>query len=304
VKNGYIPMKKLLIVGSNGMLGHEILNVMMDSYEIYTINRNCDDSPGIKKSYIKDITDFKGVKSIITEIKPDIVVHTAAIVDIEYCEANPEKCYLVNYYAVKNIVDYLSIDVLFVYISSESVFSNLEIPPCETSPKNPINLYYKSKSLSEDYILHNHNCSIIIRTNMYGFHKNWRGSLVEWAINNLKSNVEFPGFHDVLFNPLYTKQIALIIEKLFSLNFNGIIHLGSETPISKLEFIVKLAIELGYDQNLVYPKSIDDLNVVPRNKYAVLNTEKLRKIVDKSLYSLNKGISMLVEDIKIYYEKN
>jgi spore coat polysaccharide biosynthesis protein SpsF len=296
-------VESVLIVGSNGMLGSSIVSILKTEYIVYGLNRNRDSNLGTNYSFESDIKDYKAVKSILKKIMPNIIIFTAAIVDIDYCENNPDSCIETNYLSVVNWLKFISSETLFVFISTDSVFDDSILMPNESDTKNPLNNYSKSKSMSEDYITSNHSNHIIIRTNMYGFHKNWRGSLIEWAIDKFQNKISSGGFTDVIFNPLYTKQLARGIQQLIQIGFRGLIHLGSNASISKYSFLVQVAEALGYDSELVYKSKLEsnkELSAI-RPKQTSLNTDKAISISSGLNFKLNDGIEELINDLKVYW---
>ena len=298
--------ESVLIIGSSGMLGSDITLVLNSKYTIYTLNRNKDENFNIDYSFQCDFNNHKEVSLLLLKTKPNIIVLTAAIVDIDYCENNPKLCMDTNYFSVVNLLNSIHPDTLILFISTDSVFDDSMMFPKESDEKNPLNVYSKSKAMAEDYIISNHSNHIIIRTNMYGFHKIWRGSLVEWALDNIRNNTPTGGFIDVYFNPLYTKQIAHAVLHLLKHNFRGVIHLGSETSVSKYEFLVRVANGLGYDSNLIFKtklKNHQSTVAAKRPRMTSLNTDKAKSFSDQLDYKLDDGIALLNEDLKEYWSK-
>lgn len=296
-------VKSVLIVGSSGMLGSDTVSTFKTEYEVYGLNRNKDSNLETNYSFETDIKDFNEIKLVLNKVKPNIIIHTAAIVDIDYCESNPDSCIETNYLSVVNILSNITSETLFVFISTDSVFDDSVLMPIETDMKNPLNNYSKSKSITEDYIASNHSNHIIIRTNMYGFHKNWRGSLIEWAVDKIKSGISTGGFIDVFFNPLYTKQLAKAIQRLIQIGFKGVIHLGSEESISKYDFLVQVAESLGYDSELIYKTKLENykLSLVTRPKHTSLNTEKAISLSKELNFKLSDGVEELISDLEFYW---
>lgn len=293
---------KIIITGSNGMLGHKIVDLFIESSRIITINRVHDTSDGIYQSITLNVGKLDQLSSQIHTINPDIIIHTAAIVDVDYCEKEPYECEKINFYSVKTIVDTIKPSVKFIFISSESVFGEKEFSAREDDPKNPLNRYTKFKSLAEDYILENHHNSIIIRANIYGYHKNWRGSLVEWAIDSLESNNTIRGFKDVFFNPIYVSKLSEAILMLIKSDFCGAIHIGSNRMISKYEFLIMLASALGYDIAKIIPASIDESKLTKRVKNATLNIDKASSLLGNEVLDFENGFNEFLKDIKEFYE--
>lgn len=297
-------MKKILITGSNGMLGKDILNELKFFYDCYGFNRKIDNKLDVKKSVVCDLTDKDNLSRNLQLINPNIIIHTAAMVDIEKCQFEQIECMETNFNSIKIILENIAKETLFIFISSDSVFDGVSKFPDETSIKNPLNYYSKSKSYAEDFIINNHKNHVIIRTNMYGFHDYWRGSLVEWAISSLKKNTEFSGYDDVYFNPLYTKQIARAIHYLTDLNFKGVIHLGSTTTLTKYEFLLEICHLFNFDRRLIFKTSIDEIDSVKRPKHTALNIEKSIQLLIGFDFSLEQGLKLLKEDLSLYWSTN
>jgi dTDP-4-dehydrorhamnose reductase len=292
---------KLLITGSNGMLGKDILTQLRPYYDLYVLNRKPDDLLEESKNIICDLEDNLNLAKNLRELSPDILIHAAAMVDIEKCQDDKEKCYKINYLAIVNLIENLPNDTLFIFVSTDSVFDGSVKFPIESSRKNTLNYYSETKSLAEDFIINNHENHIIIRTNMYGFHKNWRGSIVEWAISSLNKGIPFGGYYDVTFNPLYTRQISKIIQVLIDENFRGIIHLGSSSSLTKYEFLYRICELLKLNSSLLYKTSIDLEDGALRPKHTSLSISKLSQFAEQELFSLDKGLALLKEDLEIYW---
>jgi len=286
-------MNKILITGTNGMLGKDIYSVLSKNKEniIYAINRKKDNR--ISNSYAVDIRDFKSISQIINNINPDIVIHTAALVDLNYCEKNKEIAYDVNVSASENLA---KLSKRLIYISTDSVYKGGEGNFIENESKQPINYYAKTKSIAEDKILRANSNSIIVRTNIYGFHNPIGNSLFEWVYKSLKNGNEINGFEDVFFNPLYTKQLANAIKSLLDKDFDGVINIGCEETLSKLKFLLKIANKFNFNPQLITPVSIDSkLQKAKRPKNTTLNLRKMKDVLGFS-FLIDSGIENLYND--------
>jgi dTDP-4-dehydrorhamnose reductase len=144
---------KLLITGSNGMLGKDILTQLRPYYDLYVLNRKPDDLLEESKNIICDLEDNLNLAKNLRELSPDILIHTAAMVDIEKCQDDKEKCYKINYLAIVNLIENLPNDTLFIFVSTDSVFDGSVKFPIESSRKNTLNYYSETKSLAEDLII-------------------------------------------------------------------------------------------------------------------------------------------------------
>lgn len=286
-------MKKILITGTNGMLGKDVYAVLSrdDGNIIYAINRKKDIS--ISNSFAVDITNYHYIAQIINDVNPDVVVHTAALTDVDYCEKNKEKAYEVNVNASKNLAGLCE---QIIYISTDAVYNGFNGNFTENDMKKPINYYAETKSIAEDEILKANPNSVIARTNIYGFHNPIGNSLFEWAYDNLNIGNKINGFDDVFFNPVYTKQLAVAIAIIIEKDFSGVINIGCEKTTSKYELLIKFAKAFNLDERLITPMSVDNVSLkAKRPKNTTLDLKKMKKVLGTS-FSIDSGVNELYQD--------
>lgn len=293
-----IETTKVLITGSNGMLGKDIVQLLTlaGNYDVFGMNRKHDSSLAEGKSVVCDITNLNELQMIVEEIQPNVIIHCAAMVDVEGCEKNKEYADKINVDSTRQLATFKPESTKFVYISTDSVFDGQDGGYGEDTAKNPINYYATTKSLAEAVVESVNRNSIIIRTNIYGFHKDRGRSLVEWALNELLEHRKISGFNDVYFNPVYTKQLARIVFELLEINYSGIIHVGADNPISKYEFLRRLALKFKVDPELVGSISVDDISFnAKRPKNTSLSTRKLQKLLNCEI-KIDDGLHELLRD--------
>ena len=292
--------KKVLITGSNGMLGKDVVSILSKnhSYEIFGLNRKIDNRLDNSHSIICDLNDFEKLEAILVKVSPDIIIHTAANINLNVCEENYEMAKKINVESTELLAKFSKDKSRLIYISTDSVFDGKKSLYTEDDKTMPLNNYALSKLLGENAVIKNANDYVIVRTNIYGFNNPPKKSLIEWALGELEETKTIYGFNDVFFNPLYTGQLATIIFDLMMNDFIGIINVGCEKGISKLEFLRKLSLQFGYNLELIKEKSVDEiLSSLKRPKNTVLDILKLKEILGYEV-SLDRGIKMLFEDYR------
>ena len=280
------------------MLGKDICSSLLaqDNLEVFGVNRTEDVNLDKDHSISCDITDFAELTNILEYVNPDIIIHCAANVNVDGCEKDKEYAYKLNAEATRVLATYNPINTKFVYISTDSVFDGETGNYREEDETNPLNYYAWSKFQGERLALKENPNSMILRANIYGFHKSEGNSLVEWALKNLRENKKILGFDDVYFNPVYTNQLAKIITELLNIDFKGIIHIGCENIVSKYEFLIRLAQKFSMDTNFISKSSIDSINFnAKRPKNTNLNIDKLLNMVKFSV-RLEDGFTELFRD--------
>ena len=175
---------KILITGSNGMLGHDLDNVLKDKHELI-----------LTTSKTLDITDKDKTMEIIKENNPDIVINSAAYTDVDGCETNQDLAYAVNGQGVKNLaLACRQIDCPLVHVSTDYVFDGTARDPIpEDGEIGPISVYGKSKLMGEQAIEEILDKYFIVRTAwLYGINgKNFPKTMLELAENHPEITVVY-----------------------------------------------------------------------------------------------------------------
>ncbi len=225
-----------------------------------------------------DLVGNNDILEYLDEVQPDVICHTAAIVDVNRCENEKSLAFQLHVEASRNIAE--SCKCLFIYISTDSVFNGIRGNYSEVDHPDPINYYALTKLQGENAILAANSLSLVIRTNMFGYASASGKSLAEWALTNLRNGHKISGYDDVRFNPLYTRQFARIISTLIHLQRTpvGILNVASAFTISKYEFIKTICATFGYSPDLVQRTKLVETGAPrPRNTY--LNIDKLKALI-------------------------
>ena len=186
-----MSINKIYLTGSSGLLGGAILK---------TLKRN----NFVVDDLRVDIRDKKALSDYIEKIKPDMIIHTAAVTDVLKCENDKKYCSDVNALGTKNlceISDKLSIPIF--YISTVSVFNGIEGNYLENDLTDPVNHYNLTKLEGENYVL-KYRLGLVIRLNLIGIKDkdNLGNSFIEWILKKVVKNEDINLFTDVLINPL------------------------------------------------------------------------------------------------------
>ncbi|WP_414733592.1 dTDP-4-dehydrorhamnose reductase family protein [Acetobacterium carbinolicum] len=286
--------KKILITGASGMLGKRIIELFSidQKYEVYGVSRKNknNDSPDIIMVNI-DLMDMEAVEDGLNQIKPEMIIHCAANVNLEDCQKNQNAAYKLHVESTQKLAAYNPGSTKFIYISTDSVFDGRKGNYTEEDKVNPLNYYAESKYLGEKTAISSNSNTLVIRTNIYGFGSSEGHSLVEWAIEQLSSNQSIKGFEDVLFNPVYVGQLAAIIKKLLEEgNITGVLNIGSDQFISKYQFLKKVAKTFDFSDELISSASSDSMSMlIDRPKNTTLNVSKLFTLTGEVL-AFEKGL--------------
>ena len=284
-------MNKILITGGSGLLGSNIAKLAALKFNVYaTYNKN---EVSMNKAHFFQVDLTKKERLIkIGQIKPNFIIHCAALTNVDYCEEHPNKAYNQNVLASVNIAEIAQrIGAFLIYISTDSVFDGTKGNYKEEDIPNPINVYGRTKLEAEQKVLSIHPHSCIVRTNIYGWNKRDKFSLAEWMLNKLTNNEELPALKDVYFSPILVNDLAEALFKLQEKKYEGIIHIAGSETCSKLDFAYMIAEAFSLDKGLIRPISIHELGLkASRGKNTSLNVSKAEKILKEHLPKAKEGL--------------
>ena len=143
-------IRRILITGCGGMLGSSVYPHLSKNYIVKATDIDLDES---WLNYL-DVRDLENARKIAEEFKPDIILHLAALTNLEYCESNPTEAHKTNFIGTKNIAQICKdLNIPMVYISTAGVFDGTSSEPyTEFHKPNPINVYGKSKYEGEKIV--------------------------------------------------------------------------------------------------------------------------------------------------------
>jgi dTDP-4-dehydrorhamnose reductase len=284
-------MKNILITGGSGLLGSNLSFIYRNEFNVLSIyNKNQLSMKGV--NYLPcDLSKNEEVKKL-NQFKPDIIIHCAALTNIDICESNKEIAFKHNVISTKNIAK-LSKETgsYLIYISTDSVFNGKKGNYSEDSEISPLNYYGKTKYLGEQEVKNNCPKYSIIRTNIFGWNKRNKYCMAEWMLDKLRNHEILEGFKDVYFSPILVNDLSILIKDIIKIRYNGVIHLGSRDHCSKFEFAKMLSEQFNCDESLILPINLEEKNLkARRGKKLWLNVNKIEAILKKKLPTIKDCI--------------
>ena len=228
-------------------------------------------------------------------VKPDVVIHLAAITDVELCETNKELASIVNTKATEILaLESEKCNAFFMYMSTDYIFDGKIGMKNEESKPNPINFYGKSKLDGEEVLKKITTPNIIVRTSTpFGIHSK-RISFPFWIKKNLELKKEIPIIMDQYTSPSYVPNISKMMIEVINKKITGIIHLADSTRISRYDFAVLIAKKMNISQEFFKPIKIDQMNwKAQRPMDSSLDTTKAYKMLKNKPQKLEKSIELL-----------
>ena len=258
-------MKRILICGSNGLLGQR-LALMLSSQTDYEVLNTSQERSFVFDDRLFDYTQLditkKGdVKSLISSFHPTAILNAAAATNVDWCEAHREEAWKVNVVGVENLVEAArKVGARLVHISTDYVFDGNHGPYSEDDKPNPISYYGKSKLASENAIRIGGIPYTILRTIvLYGAGIGIKESFPLWVVRSLKAGNHIRCVDDQISNPTHVTDLAFAAVKGFELNRDGIYHVCGKDRVSRYDFALRIADVFGLDAGLIKRVKTADL---------------------------------------------
>ena len=250
---------KVLIIGAEGMLGHDLEQILKQDHEISTTT-----------IYTMDITDIDKTIETVKSKNPDVVIHAAAFTDVDGSESKADLAYQVNAIGTRNVaVACREADSALVYICTDYVFDGTnDVPYREYDKTNPMGVYGKTKHQGEVYIRDILSKFYIVRTSwLYGYH----GPNFVTTMLNLAEKIDsISVVSDQIGSPTYTVDLARAINQLITKPAYGIYHITNSEYCSWYEYAQLIFEKAGLDVELK-PVTTEEFGAAaPRPKYSVL----------------------------------
>jgi len=222
--------KKILVLGSAGMLGHVLLKklITFNLFEVYDITRNKQDR---LNNFECDITNFDSLFEIVKKLNPDCIINCIGVL-IKGSLKDPSNVILINALLPHKLVQFSkAINAKLIHISTDCVFDGLKGGYSETDNKTAQDTYGLSKSLGEI----NDDKNLTLRTSIIGPElKNNGEGLFSWFINQ---KGEVNGFAESIWGGVTTLKLADVIIKSINENYTGLVHVTNGKPISKFDLL-------------------------------------------------------------------
>jgi dTDP-4-dehydrorhamnose reductase len=303
-------MKKVLITGSNGLLGQKLIYQLIGypEYQVFATSIG-ENRTLVKKRYEYiplDITDEIEVEETFNYVQPDFVINTAAMTNVDLCEVNKKECWELNVQAVQHISSACEkYNSHLIHVSTDFIFDGESGPYSEESEAKPLSYYGESK-LAAEQIVKNSSCkwSIARTVLVYGVVDNMSSSnIVLWAKRALESGKELTVVDDQYRTPTLAEDLAHGCILIAKNNAEGVFNIAGDDYMCIIDLVKKVAKYYQLDKELVKPISSESLNQkAPRPPKTHLLLDKAKRELGYKPSSFEEGLGIL--DVQIYARQN
>lgn len=251
-------MKKILVTGSNGLLGQKLIEKLSktENIEVIATARGENRLPfGENYRFISlDITKKEEVDTVFDTEKPDVVIHTAAMTNVDQCETEKDACWDLNVKAVEYLLaSSKKHNSFFVHLSTDFIFDGKEGPYDEQAEANPLSFYGWSKYAAEKLVINSDVKWAIARTVLvYGIaHDMSRTNIILWVKNSLEQGKSINVVNDQWRTPTLAEDLAdgciLIAQK----QAEGIFNISGKDLLNPFQMAIMTADYFNLDKSLI-----------------------------------------------------
>ena len=247
---------RILVTGANGLLGQKLVELIStkNDYLIATAKSKLVIDLPCGEYHSLDITNRNQVESVVQASKPDVIINTAAMTQVDQCETEQDKCWLNNVTAVENLVHACEqTKTHLVQVSTDFIFDGTNGPLDETAKPNPISFYGKSKLAAEEAVQKSNTDWAILRTVLvYGVTNDMsRSNIVLWVKKSLEEGKTINVVNDQWRTPTLAEDLAMGCYLAATKKVKGIYNISGDNMMTPYDIAIKTADFFGLDKSLI-----------------------------------------------------
>lgn len=298
---------KILITGSNGLLGQKLVKLLLEKAEdeLIATARGNNRLPYPETNYVfdqMDITNRQQVLEVVTKYKPEVIIHTAAMTNVDQCETEREACWDQNVNAVNYLIEASAKnDCFLLHLSTDFIFDGEDGPYDEKAKANPVSYYGESKLAAEKLLENSTIEYAIARTVLvYGIaHDMSRSNIILWVKKSLEEGKEIKVVDDQLRSPTLAEDLAMGCYLIAKQKAPGIFNICGKDLLNPYEMALKTAEFFNLDTSTMQKADASSFTqTAKRPPKTGLLIEKARTVLGYEPRSFDEGIAIVAEQIK------
>ncbi len=291
-------MDKVLVIGASGLLGSKAIDLGKDNYQMFgTYSKH----PIKGQNFFPlDVTKRQDVFKLIEKIKPNLVIDTHALNNVDYCEIHPEEAWLINVEGTKNVAEASKRSAAkYAFVSTDYVFDGKKLEYTEKDKPNPLSYYAKTKWAAELILEALDINYIVARTAvLYGIGGMGKLPFVLWLVDKLRKGESVNIVTDQYNNPTLVDNLAKILFRLFELDVRGLFHVTGKDCMSRYDFSRSIAKAFNLSNKLINTTTTPQLNQIAKRPDKVnMNTNKVERVTGMKTLTVKEGLKELKQQM-------
>lgn len=298
-------MKTILVTGSNGLLGQKLVELLTQQSDKKVIaTARGENRLPFKEGYdyfSMDITKPEEVASVIQKTMPDVIVHGAAMTNVDQCEFEKETCWAQNVKAVEYMVEACrKHDIFLCHVSTDFIFDGAAGPYTEEGEANPLSFYGWSKYAAEKVVQHSGIRWAIARTVLvYGIAFDMsRSNIILWVKKSLEEGKNIKVVTDQWRTPTLAEDLAMGCFLIADKEAEGVFNISGKDLLTPYEMAIMTADYFGLDKGLI--AEADSSNFTQPAKRPARTgfvLDKSNEILGYNPHSFKEGIAILASQL-------
>ena len=289
---------KFLVTGSAGLVGQQVVKYLSKSNQVFSCYN--ESKPEYGDSVKMDLKNYEMISSVLTEIKPDVVIHLGAMTGVDICEKEKTSASEINTKATEIIAKECSkLNSFLVYVSTDYVFDGNFGMYKEDDVANPLGFYGKSKLEGEKAVQNFSTNWCIARTSTpFGLHPT-KKSFPMWVIENLQKQKQIDVLIDQFTSPTYIPNLSRMLIEISERHITGIIHTAGASKISRYQMACMVSDKLNLDSTLLKQISINKMKwVAQRPKDSSLDVSRASSILNEKPQKIDHSLNLFIDEMK------
>jgi dTDP-4-dehydrorhamnose reductase len=289
---------KFLVTGSAGLVGQQVVKYLSKSNQVFSCYN--ESKPEYGDSVKMDLKNYEMISSVLTEIKPDVVIHLGAMTGVDLCEKEKTSASEINTKATEIIAKECSkLNSFLVYVSTDYVFDGNFGMYKEDDVANPLGFYGKSKLEGEKAVQNFSTNWCIARTSTpFGLHPT-KKSFPMWVIENLQKQKQIDVLIDQFTSPTYIPNLSRMLIEISERRITGIIHAAGASKISRYQMASMVSDKLNLDGTLLKQISMNKMKwVAQRPKDSSLDVSRASSILNEKPQKIDQSLNLFIDEMK------
>ena len=297
--------QRVLITGSNGLLGQKLVQLLSQekSIELIASARGANRLPATSDyQYVSlDITQEAEVNQVFETFQPNMIIHTAAMTNVDTCETDPIGCELLNVTAVKYLISASEkYDTFFCHLSTDFIFDGANGPYAEDAEANPISIYGESKLKAEKLLQHSSLRWAIARTVLvYGIVADMsRTNIILWVKKSLEEGKTIHVVTDQFRTPTLAEDLAIGCWLITQKQAEGIFNISGSDFLTPYEMAIKTAHYYGLNEKLIQKADSSTFQQAAKRPMRTgFILDKAHRELGYQPRSFDQGIALMAEQV-------
>ena len=295
---------RILVTGSNGLLGQKLTERLQKDESVHYIATAKTDSVVPIKSgefHRLDISDEKQVNDVVSRARPDVIINTAAMTQVDQCELDPDACWKNNVTSVENLVAVCARENIHLeHVSTDFIFDGKQELLDEKATPGPVNFYGDSKLAAENLIIKSKISWCIVRTVLvYGVTRDMsRSNIVLWVKNSLEQKKNIQVVNDQWRTPTLAEDLAAGCHLAAIKRAQGIYHISGKDYMSVYEIALRTANFFKLDPSLM--KETDSTKFIQSAKRPMKTgfiIDKAKNVLGYEPHSFEEGLAVVASQL-------